>query len=610
MNIKIGFIASNAEMYEQIQTLYRQQLDDGTVLLCLFSSETLLQDARSLINSGASAIISRGTIADTLRQLQLGVPVSKIEITSAAILKALLKAKNLQNKVYYMAPLQSTFQLRDWENLIDFQVEIVKGLEGEALRDFFYSLKESHEAAVIVGGPLTVKEAKHFGLHTVMIEILDSAIIETYQRTEEIAMNVYQSGHRNSVLSGILNNVSEGILVLDKYGSPEYCNQLMHDYFPSLQELPNALNGGTTAVLQNYVIEKGGLRLSLDACPLEIDNQLTGTLYVCHDITKLQKMEEDIRYKLSQKGLKAHYTFDDIFTCSPEMEAIIKQAKRFAETEKTVLIYGESGTGKEILAQSIHNQSRRKNAPFVAINCAALSESLLESELFGYEEGSFTGSKKGGKQGIFELAHNGTVFLDEINSMPLSMQSKILRVIEEKEVMRIRSDRIIPLDIRILTASNEDLYPQVASGTFRRDLFYRLNVLDIRLPNLCDRSEDILPLLHRFWGDSLPMSPALEHKVLHYRWPGNIRELKNFAEKYKIIGEEGTYFFADTDVPDFPSPALPIQDDSLSIDLKGIQAAIEDAIITHLSNSGLSKNEIASVLGISRTSLWKKTNRE
>jgi propionate catabolism operon transcriptional regulator len=153
-------------------------------------------------------------------------------------------------------------------------------------------------------------------------------------------------------------------------------------------------------------------------------------------------------------------------------------------TDSTVMIYGESGTGKEMITQSIHNISSRKNEPFVAINCAALTETLLESELFGYEEGAFTGARKGGKPGLFELAHGGTIFLDEINSISINLQGKLLRVLEEKEIMRIGSDRIIPLDVRIIAAANESLKAKVKDGTFRNDLFYRLNILEIHIPPL------------------------------------------------------------------------------------------------------------------------------
>lgn len=199
----------------------------------------------------------------------------------------------------------------------------------------------------------------------------------------------------------------------------------------------------------------------------------------------------------------------------------IQWAQDCARSDNTVMIYGESGTGKELFAQSIHNASARRDCPFVAVNCAALTESLLESELFGYEAGAFTGARKEGRAGLFELAHRGTLFLDEVNSMSLSTQAKILRVIEQKEVMRLGSDYIIPLDVRIITAANENLVQMVRRDAFRRDLFFRLNVLEVRIPPLNQRPRDILYLFRYFIAQlqgvplgEVKLAPPLEQALL------------------------------------------------------------------------------------------------
>ena len=222
------------------------------------------------------------------------------------------------------------------------------------------------------------------------------------------------------------------------------------------------------------------------------DVPVGGTLLTLRDVTKIQELEKNLRFQLSKRGLTAKYHFDDILTREDSMRRLIQWAQDCAQSDNTVMIYGESGTGKELFAQSIHNASARRDCPFVAVNCAALTESLLESELFGYEAGAFTGARKDGRAGLFELAHRGTLFLDEINSMSLSTQAKILRVIEQKEVMRLGSDYIIPLDVRIITAANENLVQMVQRNAFRRDLFFRLNVLEVRIPPLNQRPRDIL----------------------------------------------------------------------------------------------------------------------
>ena len=281
------------------------------------------------------------------------------------------------------------------------------------------------------------------------------------------------------------------------------------------------------------------------------------------------------------------------------MRRLIRWAQDCAQSDNSVMIYGESGTGKELFAQSIHNASARRDCPFVAVNCAALTESLLESELFGYEAGAFTGARKDGRPGLFELAHRGTLFLDEINSMSLSTQAKILRVIEQKEVMRLGSDYVIPLDVRIITAANENLVEMVHRNTFRRDLFFRLNVLEVRIPPLDQRPRDILHLfrhyLARFRGlpeDAVTLSPPLEQALLAHRWWGNVRELRNVAQRYAVRGD-GT----DTLEVLFPEGSGtaedPVVGDDLRVDLKALNRTVEGLVIQSLLDRGLTKAQTA-----------------
>ena len=218
------------------------------------------------------------------------------------------------------------------------------------------------------------------------------------------------------------------------------------------------------------------------------------------------------------------------------MKHVIQTAKQIALTDHTVLIRGESGTGKELIAQSLHNASYRNKFPFVAINCAALPDNLLESELFGYEGGAFTGAQAKGKIGLFEQANHGTIFLDEIGDISPKLQSRLLRTIQERQVMRVGSDRLIDIDIRLITATNRDLEAAVREGSFRSDLFYRLNVLPITIPPLRKRKEDILPLLQHFLGTTFKnISPAQLRQLTDYNWPGNVRELENAATYYQTL---------------------------------------------------------------------------
>lgn len=265
------------------------------------------------------------------------------------------------------------------------------------------------------------------------------------------------------------------------------------------------------------------------------------SVIIIKDITKLEILETQVRKELVEKGYIAKFNFAHIVGKSPLFLKCIQQGKKISRTDMPVLITGESGTGKELFAQSIHNESDRRNNPFIAINCAALPSHLLESELFGYEEGAFTGAKKGGKKGLFELAHTGTIFLDEIGDLPLNVQVKLLRVLQEKEVMRIGGTSILPVDVRIISATNRDLKELLRGGIFRKDLYYRLNVFSIYLPPLRERKDDIPLLIENIMeqlGSKKKMDDNLLNAMYNYPWEGNIRELKNCMEYLVFMGED------------------------------------------------------------------------
>lgn len=279
----------------------------------------------------------------------------------------------------------------------------------------------------------------------------------------------------------------------------------------------------------NYIVTKTSVRV--------LDQYLGCSLRFSTE-TDIKNLEIDLNKQLMKKGLIAKYRFTDILYQSEEMEKSIALAKKVALTNYTILISGESGTGKELFAQSIHNFSDRKDQPFVAINCAALPETLLESELFGYEKGAFTGASRQGKVGLFEQANHGTIFLDEIGDMSLSLQSRLLRVLQEKQITRIGSDKVIDLDIRVLAATNRDLSEAVEKKEFRNDLYYRLCNIPIQIPPLRQRREDITYIFsHLTRGYFSNLSEAQISALRLYHWPGNVRELKNAADYYMTLGE-------------------------------------------------------------------------
>ena len=312
-------------------------------------------------------------------------------------------------------------------------------------------------------------------------------------------------------------------------------------------------------------------------------------------------------------GYQTRFTFDSMFAVSPAMLKLKQQAQKVAKESSTVLLSGESGTGKEVVAQSIHNASLRKDAPFIALNCGAIAESLIESELFGFEDGAFTGAKRGGAPGKFELANHGTLFLDEIGEMPPDMQVRLLRSIQEGSVTRIGGETEIKLDVRIIAATNKNLEEEIKNGKFRLDLYYRLNVIHLKIPPLRKRKEDILPMarffaLQKAEKTRRPMpfiSPEFEDFLLNSKWQGNVRELENVIERFVVM--EGDYSFMDGTKSKAPTKG----ESFTNTDLFGKSLAeIENiAILNSLKLHNNNMSQAAKNLGISRNTLYQKLKK-
>lgn len=293
--------------------------------------------------------------------------------------------------------------------------------------------------------------------------------------------------------------------------------------------------------IKEKLVKINGYDVVVSVHPILHSNKQYGAIAILKKFSDTEIKQHKLRAQLIGKGHKAKYRFDDIIGDSDIITKTKDIAIRMSKSDSSILISGESGTGKELFAQAIHNNSSKKNYQFVAINCGAFPESLLESELFGYEEGAFTGARKGGKPGLFELAHNGTLFLDEIGEMPINLQKRLLRVLQEREVMRIGGDRLIKVNIRIIAATNRNLKEMVKKGDFREDLYYRLNVLPLKIPALRTRKEDILIIMNemkRKSGYSFNLTGRAKEHLIDHTWRGNIRELKNYIEYFSNIGIE------------------------------------------------------------------------
>lgn len=349
------------------------------------------------------------------------------------------------------------------------------------------------------------------------------------------------------ILKDIIDNSEEGIiyvntknevLVYNKVSmkilgfSEDITGKNIYDIFPNINNELTLINDNEIFISNKKIYSK---------------NELMGYTIILETSSIIDKLDEERRRKKKQNVNSARYTFEDMIGNNQRVLKMINLSKKISKSNSTVLIQGESGTGKEILAQAIHNESTRKNNKFIAINFSALSENLLESELFGYEEGAFTGAKKGGKIGLFKKAHKGTIFLDEIGDAPYHFQTRLLRVLQEREITPVGSCDPIPIDVRVIAATNKDLLEEVKANRFREDLFYRINVMPLYTISLRDRKDDIELLIKYYLRKHkvfTPINKFLDEKVIdylkEYNWPGNIRELVNIVEFLVNIKEDKT----------------------------------------------------------------------
>ncbi|MGD8846575.1 MAG: sigma 54-interacting transcriptional regulator, partial [Desulfobacteraceae bacterium] len=386
--------------------------------------------------------------------------------------------------------------------------------------------------------------AKKYGIPFTVIESSPESMQQAAQEAKNIASAKQREKTKGNLFRVVLDYAYDGIISVDAEGEITIFNPVaervtriassaavgrnIEAVWPDL-ELHKVLGAGKQDLAQLLTINNE--QVVCNKVPIHVNDKVVGAVINFQDVTKLQQMEAKVRRRLFATGHVANLSFDDIIGTSALLQKSVALSRDFAGTDSAILILGETGTGKEVFSQSIHNGSSRSQGPFVALNCAALPEQILESELFGYVGGAFTGASQAGKAGLFEIAHGGTLFLDEIAEMTSMTQGKLLRVLQEKQVMRLGSDRLTPVDVRIIAATNRPLKGLVDENRFRADLYYRLNVLQLKLYPLRDRIEDVTALA-RFFLDkhAARMNRKLEFtskalkELTKYSWPGNIRE--------------------------------------------------------------------------------------
>jgi propionate catabolism operon transcriptional regulator len=579
-------------------------------------------------------VICGANIYKVFKEIKVRGHIIPLRVQTNDFLKALTAASSVGKEInivnfneeflnYDQAVLERVFHVK-----IN-QYTFTSSETAEALIDELVELKQS----IVIGSGLIVSLAQAKGMHGFMWYGSESVKLAV-----DIAFNVLwarfeeQSSFKRQQY--ILDNFNEGVISLNITGRIIQINQkaiellgiekyrdLRGVSINEIEELDifskSSIDG---AQLKDQLLEYQNKTLYINSFPIHVKGNYDGLVIIISDAVELQKSERNIRRKMYDDTNRAIYEFEDIVGKSDTMQKIKRKAKKFAKTDANVLIIGESGTGKELFAQSIHNESLRANEPFIAINCAAIPENLVESEFFGYSEGAFTGAKKGGKPGLFELAHKGTVFLDELGELQLDMQAKLLRVLQENVVRRVGSSKSIPIDVRIISATNVNLLEQINQGKFRLDLYYRISVLNLFIPTLNERKEDLEDLVLSYTARKHPnFTKIIEEAITEvtlllkeYSWNGNIREFENVMErlyaylvspvnitKHEVLNN----LIEALEDTDFLSSSR----EEITETYQDIVKDVEINMIKEvLQKTNGNKKEAAKLLGMSRSTLWRK----
>lgn len=610
------------ETFQEILETRRQAEDlseayEFEILRAATSDEVLEQ------HLDADVIIVRGATAYDLQRSNYPIPVVELSISGSDLVSALLQMQD----TYGSAPagiIGSPNMLLGIEELArNLHLEVhpyvlARNTEEEIYRQVDQAIAQG--CRVILGGQRGCDYARERGVACMQLQSDKHSIANAIQMAMQIGIISRQN--RQVALSNraLLDNAYEGLISLDNQRRIRAYNQSAQRILGMPAgtwclgvDIEDALHSPQIAAFASgkehtaeEIIEYHNTQISFRRVSVLLRGEVVGNVLTFLNAAQIQESEEKLRGKLYAKSSKAKYSFPAIIGSSRALESAIKTATAYAQTDSNIMIYGESGTGKELFSQSIHNASPRRDHPFVAVNCSAIPETLLESELFGYMPGAFTGASKNGKAGLFEQAHEGTIFLDEISEMPLSQQSRLLRVLQEREITRLGGSKVTPINVRVIAATNRDLKRLVQDGSFREDLYYRLCVLTLRLPPLRERKEDIALLVRYFveqfsGGKPLPITPEAMDQIAQCSWMGNIRELRNFCERLVVLCsgciDQSLVTAQLREEPEAaPSHAhQPVPD--------GEEAAV---ILEALREAGGNKTAAAQALGISRVTLWRK----
>lgn len=527
--------------------VYRETLLLGwNISIEVTSYETALEDARRLFEEGYEVLLCHGGFREAVFK-KFGRRTVFVERSEIDIIKGLSRARKLSDTVALTAHINEARDIEFMESLLGMRIIPVRYDTKEELEE---RIKETmaRGVRVFVGGGGTARIVSRLGGQIFLDEPQPVNIRNAVSRAITIAENMRMEQTNRSNIQAMLHYSKEGVICLSAQRDIVFHNAqalkllrvgASHElarFFPPLF-LDEVLEHSSPFI--DRVVTINGRQLLINTFPLAMSSSTTGAVCFIHDVQNLQKINRKIDTDLHSRGLVANYTARDIIGKSASVVKLKENIARYAPTDISVYIHGETGTGKELVAHALHAASKRAKQPFVVVNCAALPDPLLESELFGYEEGAFTGAKRGGKAGLFELANGGTLFFDEIGDMSHAVQLRLLRVLDAKEVMHVGGDRFIPVNVRVICASHKQLLDLVKTGSFRLDLYFRLAGVCLEVAPLRDRLEDvpllIANVLKRYGKNASVVTPAILDAIRRYSWPGNIRELMSVMESYLVL---------------------------------------------------------------------------
>ncbi len=531
---------------------YRTASDD-TIITSDANFADAIPYARKWEEQGVDVFISRRGTGEFLRK-NFSTPVLTLPLSELEIVHSLRQGCTRGARVLIPVYGEPYSGLSHLENLIGISIVQQVYNNFEELQNIVQKAAEGSMDHV-AGGGATQRLAQKYGIPFIYLSPSREQFFSILASARNVAGFNREKEALIQEMQCLMDSMVDGFLSVDRAGNILSCNNVAVNLLQ--EKKAEQLIGASIFSYMNYelfqsllqekqsstenIIDIKGTSLIINLSFIKSRHTVERTLITLRKVQDVIRQSGSIRSAIS-RGFEAHYRLRDMIHKSPTMHHVLDLCKVYCKTDSSILICGETGTGKEILSQGIHNRSKRRKKPFVSINCTELPEHLLESELFGYDEGAFTGSRKGGKAGFFELAHSGTILLDEIDSATPLVQGKLLRVLQEKEIMRIGGKRKIPVDVRILATSGRDLWEQVCLGHFRKDLFFRLNVMVVHIPPLRKRPEDLDVLLPHFLNyfmqrEEIKVAPLTRehmHLLKTYTWPGNVRQLRHFAERFVL----------------------------------------------------------------------------